>query len=146
MQTPAFQVPNGDRWVTNCFQNQYGSWKKVYCKVLFSQCLYHAALSLQQEKNKERKTEWCYFHSEKADEHKYELQSQIITKEYLECGQSQESVHAKAVAPLYHTSAGRFKHKHTHFASMMPAMPIHLLPNELEVFSYVLANESSTKF
>lgn len=38
--------------------------------------------------------------------------NQIITKEYLECGQSQESVHAKVVAPLYHTSAGRFKHTH----------------------------------
>lgn len=108
--------------------------------------MHHAALSLQQQKNKERKTEWCYFHSEKADEHKYEPQSQIITKECLKCGQSQESVHAKAVAPLYHTSAGRSKHKHTHLASMMPAMPTHLLPNELEVFNYVLANESSATF
>ena len=68
-----------------------------------------------------------------------------LTREHLKCGQSQESGLAKVVAPLYYTSATWSKYKHIHFASVMTAMPTHILPNELEVFSYVLANESSAK-
>lgn len=82
---------------------------------MFPLCLYDAGLSLTHHKNhqKKRKTEWCYFHSEKADKHQYEPQSQIITREHFKWGQSQDSAHAKAVAPLRYTSATRSKYKHT---------------------------------
>lgn len=108
---------------------------------MFVPCCTIFATSQEQKKGKPN----MYFYSERADKHQCEPQSQIITREQLKCGQSQESALAKAIAPLYYTSATRSKYKHIHFASMMTATPTPILPNELKVFSYVLANESSAQ-